>query len=177
MKKSFFKEHPLSKAAKPTMQGDVVATGSRVSFIGADGKVHHDVVRGFFWQHHLLEPYARNRWSLGVCLTQHSWVEAADILPPRRVIDGYLHASDCPKLAGRSCQCVPQAAWDWDLNVVARNAIERHLGDMVNEHTECVYDVAFSIAHSALVDRGVDAATATRVAAEEARKVATPIRN
>lgn len=63
-------------------QGDKVEVGSRVRFTRWDGVDVHDTVRGFFWQHVLREPYARNEWVLGVTLTEHSWVRADKVLPP-----------------------------------------------------------------------------------------------
>lgn len=64
-----------------------------------------------------------------------------------------------------------------DLNEVARGAIECHLGDVCEcevASPDAIYDEAFAIAHDALLDRGVDPKEASRIAAQEAQKVAQP---
>lgn len=59
---------------------------------------------------------------------------------------------------------------------IARGAIERNLGDVVDEDTspDGVYDEAFVLAHDALLDAGVPADVATKIASELARDLAQP---
>jgi hypothetical protein len=61
---------------------------------------------------------------------------------------------------------------------IARGAIEQNLGDCVDEDGEAssdtLYDNAFVLAHDALIDSGIDAATATRIAQYEAQCIAQP---
>lgn len=63
---------------------------------------------------------------------------------------------------------------------IARGAIERHLGDCVDEEdggepsADTLYDNAFVLAHDALRDAGVDNTTALRIAQYEAQCIAQP---
>lgn len=70
-----------------------------------------------------------------------------------------------------------------EMHEIARGAIERHLGDVVAEDCEelsvealadRIYDEAFVLAHDALMDKGIDARTASKIAQQEAQKVAQP---
>ncbi len=60
---------------------------------------------------------------------------------------------------------------------IARGAIERHLGDVCDGETDSadrIYDEAFVLAHDALLDQGIDAVTASRVARQAALLLAQP---
>ncbi len=59
---------------------------------------------------------------------------------------------------------------------IARGAIERHLGDVVDEDSsaDAIYDEAFVLAHDALVDVGLSSWDATLIAQRAAQAVAQP---
>lgn len=59
---------------------------------------------------------------------------------------------------------------------IARGAIERNLGDVVDADSspDSLYDAAFVLAHDALLDAGIEAAEASRIASDEARNIAQP---
>ena len=63
---------------------------------------------------------------------------------------------------------------DEQLSEIARGAIERNLGDVVDDSPDSVYDNAFVLAHDALMDRGIDPRTCSRIAQAEAQKIAQP---
>ncbi len=59
---------------------------------------------------------------------------------------------------------------------IARTAIERHLGDHVDENSsaDAIYSEAFVLAHDALLAAGLHPWDATPIAQQEAQKVAQP---
>lgn len=58
---------------------------------------------------------------------------------------------------------------------IARGAIERSLGDVCDPNSpDSIYDEAFVLAHDALIDEGVPADVATRIAQRCAQDVAQP---
>jgi len=57
---------------------------------------------------------------------------------------------------------------------IGRGAIECHLGDVMDEGADTLYDEAFVLAHDALVDSGVDNRTASKIASQLAQEIAQP---
>jgi hypothetical protein len=54
--------------------------GDRIVFRRGDGKLCEDVIRCFFMDHVLLEPYARNYEQPAAVLTEHSWTPLSSIV-------------------------------------------------------------------------------------------------
>ena len=65
---------------------------------------------------------------------------------------------------------------EFQMHELARWAIERHLGDVVESggSVDELYDNAFCLAHDALLDAGIDARTATKIAQYQAQLIAQP---
>lgn len=90
-----------------------------------------------------------------------------------RFIDMELpNMSDAPRMT--EAQVAAEA--EEKLRDVARGNIERHLGDVCDgeESADAIYDEVYTLAHDALVDHGVDAEQAGRIAQELAQGYAQP---
>ena len=67
-----------------------------------------------------------------------------------------------------------------EMEEIARGSVERHLGDVAADYeseeaaADAIYDEACTLAFDALVDAGVDHATARQVAAQVAQCYAQP---